>query len=138
MDRIDKIIAKYIILAQTCSDGGRGISTLKNLFPTSRLAYYKGYDAKDIYIKKAIQMIQKSKNSIFRFYVKEDGIIANYIVYFNFKLDGERFQVSFHSFKDWSKYERKDYQTHWDKKDSRVSCLRLYKEITKECKLTEG
>lgn len=132
MNEIDKIISKYVVLAQTASDGGKGIKTLNNLFPTSRLVNYKGYDIKDVYIKKAINMIQKSKDSIFRFYVKEDWKIANYIIYFNFKLDGERFQVSFHSFKDWSKYKREDYQTRWNKKDSREACLRLYKEIKKE------
>lgn len=132
MNEIDKVISKYIILAQVASDGGKGINTLNNLFPTSRLVSYKGYDVKNVYIKKAIHMIQKSKDSIFRFYVKEDWKIANYIVYFNFKLDGKRFQVSFHSFKDWSRYKRKDYQTRWNKRDSREACLRLYEEIKKE------
>ena len=87
MNEIDKIISKYVVLAQTASDGGKGIKTLNNLFPTSRLVNYKGYDIKDVYIKKAINMIQKSKDSIFRFYVKEDWKIANYIIYFNFKGD---------------------------------------------------
>ena len=131
MEKKDKIIARNIILAQTASDGGKGIEDIKNLFPVSNIAYYKGYVAKDGYIKKAIQGIQKNKNSIFRFYVKKDKNISNYIIYFNFKVDGERFQVSFHSFKDWSKYERGNCQTRWDKKDSREACLRLYEEIKK-------
>lgn len=52
MNEIDKVISKYIILVQTASDGEKGINTLNNLFPTSRLVSYKGYDAKDVYIKK--------------------------------------------------------------------------------------
>lgn len=132
MNKEDKIIAKYIILAQTASDGGKGMKSLNRLFPTSNLACYKGYQAKDGYIKKAIMGILKSKNSIFRFYCKQDKWVANYIVYFNFKLEGERYQVSFHSFKDWSHFENSNCGTRWDKRDSREACLRLFEEMKEE------
>lgn len=130
---IDKQIAKNIILAQIASDGGKGFETKTPLFLSS--AYTKkGYRAKDNRIMRAIEGINCNKNSGFYYNVKLSHY-SNYmksycyIIYFNFKINGVKKQISFHSFScELSKYSSNKTVTRWIKKnDSRDCCLDLAK-----------
>ena len=126
----DKSIANHIIQAQISSDGGKRKKTfLTNKVKKGNLYKNKGYNVKDSQIIKSIHNILKSKNSIFRFYVKKDTkkITNSCIVYFNFQLDGENYQVSFHSFSNkMLKYVNNKNITRWKKKyTSNQSCIQL-------------
>lgn len=120
---LDPRVCKYLVLAQISSDAGKHIATdLVFAVPIGKVYCAKGYDAKDTEIMKAIKTITHSKNSGFRFYVKEvDGFYKRaFIVYFNFKLDGKRYQISFHSFNlKLGRYTNEKFSTRWDKKSSR-------------------
>lgn len=58
----DRIIAKAILDAQVASDGGKGIREIMHM---NKSAWYRGYDAKDIYIEKALTLINSDRNSTF-------------------------------------------------------------------------
>jgi len=128
---LNKAIAKNIILAQIASDGGKDIRTESNL-KLSNLYSKKGYKAKDSRILKAIELINNNKNTGFYYHVKFDYYSRNldsncYIVYFNYKINKQRQQISFHCFSDRiGRYRNKNTSTKWVKRlDSRECALRL-------------
>ena len=130
---IKRKIAKYIVLAQVASDGGKRISDLRYINPT---IWEEGYDAKDDLILSAIKEIQHHKNSGCYFHIAEDCSLKGNpnVVYFNYKINGKRYQISFHTFSYdiWKMYGKnitKNCITHWDKKSSRDNALTLYKEV---------
>ena len=128
---LDLRVCKYILLAQIASDGGkhRCLWELPTMIPIGEVYYTKGYNVKDSEILKAIKTINQSpKSTGFHFYVKEvDGFRSRaFIIYFNFKLDGKRYQISFHSFnKKMQRYSNNRFSTRWDKKSSRESAKAL-------------
>lgn len=81
-----------------------------------------GYPGKDAAILAAIQIINNHKPMGVNYYVKNNG--DNVIVYFNFKIDGKRYQVSFHSFfNELFKLIGKGSPCRWEKKiSSRRTC----------------
>jgi hypothetical protein len=117
------IIFKNIVHAQIASDGGKEIDDLcftEGALKMSKMYYKKGYNAKDSCIRKAIKNINACKNSGVYYNIKETYEFRNtcYIIYFNFKIDGVRHQVSFHSFGKWK--ETPECSTRWNHKlDSR-------------------
>lgn len=128
---LDKYIAKQIILAQVASDGGKGIRELQSLFPIASVYCKKAYYVKDVCIKNAIKAIQKKPNTGFRYHVTVDYAVCGgykhvFVVYFNFKLDGENRQISFHTFANLWKYVNRKCPTRWKKKyNSRETALDL-------------
>lgn len=135
---MNKKIARNIILAQIASDGGKGYRYFKGLVPKEDVAYLLGYDIKDDYILDAINMINRhGKSSGFSYYIGESDIDSwneSAIVYFNFKIDGKRYQVSFHTFGEEiisRRYEKKNdtHSTRWDKASSRRAAMKLV-EVT--------
>lgn len=126
---LDLRVCKYLVLAQIASDGGKhlwfGKDDLSNSLSIGPVYRLKGYSVKDSEIIKAINTITRSKKSTgFHFYVKEvDGFRSRaFLVYFNFKLDGKRYQISFHSFNlKLEKFANDKFSTRWDKKSSRES-----------------
>jgi hypothetical protein len=117
------VIFKSLCLAQIASDGGKGIDRLcdvKGTLALSRMYNNKGYDAKDKMIRRAIKHINSCKSSGVYYSIKETQEFQNraYIIYFNFRIDGVRHQVSFHSFGKWK--ETPKCTTRWiHKMDSR-------------------
>lgn len=103
----EKEIARYIILAQTASDAGKGIEFRYIERNCTRGAQKFGYDAKLWYILKAISLIRTCDQSMFRYYVTGNTPDQNgydsVLVYFDVKLKGERRQISFHT--PWSEAE---------------------------------
>ena len=85
--------AKYILLAQTASDAGKGfISSKAN---NAEKALDEGYVLKDKYIAQAISAARNLRNVK----VSCSYDIGMTVVMFDIRGYG---QISFHSFKDWS------------------------------------
>ena len=88
-----------------------------------------GYGTKDGYILQAIRLISSRKESGYNFYVEaapDQNGYDSYVIYFDFKIEGKRHQVSFHTFSDkkFAAYVGKGRKTHWDHNlgGSRESC----------------
>lgn len=140
---LNEAIARELILAQAASDGGKNIKDLLDLthtVPGLKSAYKEGYSDKDKHIRKALKLIQRSHGkSGFSYYVTKDPEILYRwepmnLIYFNFKVDGIRFQMSFHSpyeFLDDEKDNKsnKKHMTHWDRKDSRYAARVLAEKV---------
>ena len=125
---LDLRVCKYIVLAQIASDGGKHITEIEDALPIGKVYSKKGYTKKDSLIMKAIKTIQCNKNTGFKFFIKDcDGFSSPaVIVYFNFKLEGKRYQISFHSFNMMLKrLEISNFSTRWDKKSSREAAVVL-------------
>ena len=144
MNSRDKRIALDIIKAQVASDGGKRIGTPydeESMWRTFYGVYYDGYSVKDHYIEGAIRKIQSYKNSSFKFNVRramDQNGYPSYIVYFNYKLDGERKQISFHSpSRNCSVYEKycsrcRNNMITWDHKSSQQNAIDLFEMICKK------
>jgi hypothetical protein len=116
-----KRIARLVILAQDASDAGKGLNALE-LSSSKRYTQSQGYAAKNTYILKAIQQIRNTKPCGWNFYVEADRPDQNgyrsVITYFQYKLNGVRYDVSFHTPYDQAGYLRpyfgKGRRTHWN------------------------
>lgn len=81
---------------------------------------------KDAYIHKACQLISSTKNTGFRFRCTDGGCTAS-LFYFETRINGNIYQVSFHNLDDnqvWKDASRK-CDIHWDHGDSRKSCVEI-------------
>ena len=133
---LNEAVARYIIYAQISSDAGKNIYDLNDLLPDGKgycLCKAK-YDAKDWYIKDAVDTICKSKShpTGFTFFVTDGGKISPYLIYFSFKLHGKRYQISFHSFDRYlSRFmSQKNIYIRWDKThNSQRYAKMLYQEL---------
>lgn len=131
---MNKQAIRRIVLAQIASDGGKGITDLldvmpQNLMPSAQKAWGAGYAVKDILAMQACKIICRSKDKDIRFFVTYDkSHVALYIIYFDVVIDGQRNQVSFHSFSTgWEKFTRGSTGSmgRWDHKSSRATCEKL-------------
>ena len=126
----DALVAKAILDAQIASDGGKEAEKTKHM---NKYVWSKGYSMKDINILKAINLIVSQKKSRFRFKVVECEQFNSLLVYFEVKINGKRYQVSFHSygFNVFKKYLKHNEAVHlsWDEKSSRKSALFIFKNI---------
>ena len=128
-------IAKAIIFAQLASDGGKKVYDLIDEVDCkgARKCFDRGYASKDANILKAIDLINKGMSEEVAYYVCRDldqNGYDSYVVYFAFRLNGTRHQVSFHSpARGCSFLERycdESHRTRWDDRvPSRQNCLRL-------------
>ena len=122
---IDKEIAELILRAQNASDGGKGIVELISKGKSVR-DNYSAYAGKDKFIFLAISMIVKGKSN-FNFAVT-DGGITPYLVYFQTRISGKKFQVSFHSFDErLERFQGKSFRIKWDHGSSRDSAVTIYR-----------
>lgn len=133
MSNIDKKIAEAIVYAQIASDAGKGIKILKtNKIGKSQSTVDKGYNSKDGYIFSALNLIRNTKNCGYKYYVTaqpDQNGNPSFIIYFNFKVNGKREQVSFHSFnkKLWKGLVGSGTVCHWQGGigGSRKACKKL-------------
>lgn len=148
MKDLNKMIARAIIAAQLCSDGGKRnrqlISQIRRLSENYHFwdtQWIEGYSNKTYWLNRAIQMINCSKEQIYHYWIQDSPDQNGYpsvIVYFNFKLDGKRHQVSFHTpanqVTGMLKRNKTGRKTRWDNKTggSRESCLLLFKTYFSE------
>ncbi len=124
---INKRVAEYILRAQNASDGGKRITELVDS-KKSRRDNCAGYMVKDMMIFRAIDLIVRNKSSFKFAVVKDSEHVANFIVYFETRINGEKYQVSFHSFNmGLAKYVARSFRTKWDYGDSRYSAKIIYK-----------
>jgi len=122
---IDKEIAELILRAQNASDGGKGIAELVSKGKSVRDNKH-GYAGKDTFIFLTINMIVKGKTD-FRFAVT-DGENTPYLVYFETRISGKKFQVSFHSFDErLERFKGKSFRIKWDHGSSRDSAVTIYR-----------
>lgn len=126
----DALVAKAILDAQIASDGGKKAKKTKHM---NKYVWSKGYSMKDINILKAINLIVSQKNSQFRFKVVKCEQFNSLLIYFETKINGKKYQVSFHSygFNVFKKYLKHNEAVHfsWDEKSSRKSVLFIFKNI---------
>ena len=124
----DRLVAKAILDAQVASDGGKGIREIMHI---NKNAWYRGYDAKDIYIEKALTLIASDRNSAFRYRVISTG--ENLLVYFTCRVNGQKLQVSFHTygFTKFKRYLKKNNAYHmvWDHESSRDSAVEIWRHF---------
>lgn len=131
-ENINRLIAKAICQAQIASDAGKHryeISPMKNRADASATRYK--YRVKEDFILSALKMIRSSR-SMFNYYCVEEADQNGYpsvIVYFDCKLPGGRYQVSFHTPLNKASNELvklcgSGRKTRWDKEigGSRVAC----------------
>ena len=134
---INKIIAIKLCQAQIASDAGKEIQRLnlsenKN---SERFASYQGYNVKTRYIVDALNLIAKNKTQ-YNFWVDvgpDQNGYDSIIVYFEFKLGGERYQISFHNpikmrNQTIKNFVNKGRKTRWNRArtgNSMMSCQKL-------------
>lgn len=131
---VAKSIARKVILAQDASDYGKGIPELEYMC-SDRYPKYMGYTAKNTYILEALKEISTNKPCGWNFYVcpnqPDQNGYDSVITYFQLKLDGVRYEISFHTPADQAfslkRFFGKGRKTHWNGKlgQSREDCQRL-------------
>lgn len=101
MPDIDRMIAKAVIKAQIASDAGKGnywsIDASKRV---CRHPLNTAYGCKPGYILNAVRMIRSSENSMFSYYIEycpDQNGFDSILVYFEWKIEGRRYQCSFHT-----------------------------------------
>lgn len=129
---MDKKTAYFIIKAQMCSDSGKHLNYQYGHPGWKDRTDKFGYSSKTWFIIKAMNRIsQLHGTSGFHYYIGTDNTQIKYttVVYFNFKIDNEKFQISFHC-EDYDIPDRylknnTSHYTRWDHKSSREACEAL-------------
>lgn len=127
---VEARIALCIIRAQKSSDTGKGINRISLSKKNSRPCML-GYGFKETPILEAIRLIRRNKTR-FNYWVErkpdQNGILS-ILVYFDFKIDETRYQVSFHNHNcsnELESYVNTGRKTHWHKTySSFYSCTKL-------------
>lgn len=99
-----KTFSKYLLLAQSASDAGKGMRCAS----AAQNAQSAGYGLKDKYIAQAIDAAKKC--SLVRVGVTLDGYLGMQVVLFDIKGYG---QVSFHTYSDWG-HVKTDSRVEWN------------------------
>lgn len=116
----DKYIAYCIAGAQIASDAGKGIQEIsfKKFIPQYESTLDGRYRSKDGFIIEAIKTINSTPKCGFNYYVtkgKDQNGYSSFIIYFDFKVNGKRKQVSFHCFNNkLIQFVGKGRKTRWD------------------------
>lgn len=119
----DAEIARLICLAEAASDSGKGFSVLTFRRTASDNANEYAYAAKPKYIRKAINLINSNPRLGWNYWVEQapdQNGCDSVIVYFDYKVNGKRIQVSFHTplgiARDLIPFIGKGRKTRWNKK----------------------
>lgn len=131
-------IARLVCLAQDASDSGKYEHALKFRNTDNSVARERGYRVKTVYIEKAVKLINSNPRCGWNYFVSgqtpDQNKNPSVIVYFEYKNDGNRYQVSFHT--PWSLISTgmealmaKGRNTRWNHKigGSRRDCQSLIK-----------
>ena len=139
---MNRKVVETLALAQRASDSGKWKS-LKSFERTRSKklgkllgrkaelrAAHHNYHLKDSLMVQAIELIRCDKDSGFRYFVVEcyDFKAPCWIVYFDCKVDGVRYQCSFHTFnKEVARYVKGSSASRgrWRKTSSREVCISL-------------
>lgn len=124
---LSKDIARYICLAQIASDAGK--NTFKLSIEGAKEAKKYGYHVKDSYILTAIKNINKLHSKEWGYFVlkaPDQNGTSSKIIYFLYRENGMRLQISFHSFSGGEIKKMAEKTTgmtqRWDHKSSRKNC----------------
>lgn len=140
---MERKVAFLIATAQRASDFGKfdrldhddqaASNVLGQLIgkAADELCRYWEYALKDVCVRKAIHRIKSNPNSEFHFRVTPSEMVGpKYVVYFDFKVEGKRRQVSFHSFDGkLARFVERKPTGHWDRKSSRQACIDLLRSL---------
>jgi hypothetical protein len=100
MKDINKTIAIAIVSAQIASDAGKCIYDLKCKNQIRRRSEKFKYKVKTYYILHALNIIRKNKTD-YNYYVSDivgdQNNSPSIIVYFDFRIENKRYQMSFHT-----------------------------------------
>lgn len=122
---INSKIATLILRAQNASDGGKNMDYLVN----NKRSYRDncaGYGQKDVLIMNALRLISSNRTS-FKFSVQRDREgCAEFLVYFETRINFEKYQVSFHSFDRRLNSFVGGFRMKWDHGVSRESACIIY------------
>ena len=129
---VNSKIAELILRTQNASDGGKNIFVMD-----SKKAIRDncgGYATKDKLLLLAIEMIARNKGKCkWKYAVVEANDQNGYnsiIVYFQTQIEGEKVQISFHSFNfDLRRFATNSFRIKWDRGDSRDSAIYAYKHF---------
>lgn len=118
--KLNQKVVKCLILAQAGSDAGKHLDITE--YPEwvqNVLAKYNGYYIKDRMILKALQECSRTKTG-FYYSVQKDNCMDpddpfNTVVYFKYKVNRERRQISFHTGMDLSWLNKPEKRTRWSK-----------------------
>ena len=132
MCKVDTLIAKCLVKAQTASDGGKHIDTIYGRDNHNKKAVsHMGYGLKTAMILRAIKLISNSRSS-FTYYVitaDDQNGYPSIITYFQWYLPADvvyngkkQIQISFHTplnmANDLMPYVGKGFKVEWDRKSS--------------------
>ncbi len=133
---LEASIARLVCLAQDASDSGKYEHVLNFRNTDNSVARERGYRIKTAYIEKAVKLINSNPRCGWNYFVTgqtpDQNKNPSVIVYFEYKNDGNRYQVSFHT--PWSLISTdlesmmtKGRNTRWNHKigGSRKDCQRL-------------
>lgn len=126
---VNSKIAAHIVRAQAASDGGKGKAYNWHNSQKAKTDNNAGYAHKDPAILAAINLINCCKSN-WKYAVKNcyDYNRPAWTIYFETRIEGEKIQISFHSFNStFSKYVNNSFRTKWDEKDSHESAIFAYK-----------
>lgn len=93
-----RMIAKYIILAKSCSDSGKNLD--KGVSRLNKKGHYFGYSLKTDAIIRAINLINMNDTQMYHYWVvaaPDQNGNDSIIVFFDYTLEGKRQQISFHT-----------------------------------------
>ena len=127
---VEARIALCIIRAQKSSDAGKGIDRISLSKKLSRPCMM-GYGFKEADVLEAIRLIRRNKTrfNYWAEFAPDQNGVNSIVVYFDFKVDDKRYQVSFHNHNygnELESYVNTGRKTHWHKKfSSFYSCTKL-------------
>lgn len=141
LSETEKKIANALIYAQISSDAGKDKYNLIGMSEDkTKAAMLLGYDGKTALIERALNLI-RSKNTMFSYFLiydKDQNGVPAYIVYFDFDVEEQHYQISFHIPRnEASEYiralEGSGKPVEWDgKKGGSVIACRVLLEILRE------
>lgn len=133
MNKNFKQIVRCLVNAQVASNGGKGIYDIA-VSPFEKDIARGGYIYKDDFISRAISLINSTRNCGIYYYVAPCPELSDwndcFIVYFNIRVNGKRYQCSFHSFN--SRLENLvggPTTTRWSRKDSSRDVLKELRDL---------
>lgn len=133
---LEASIARLVCLAQDASDSGKYESVLNFRNTDNSVARKRGYNVKSAYILKAVKLINSNPRCGWNYFVSgqtpDQNRHPSIIIYFEYKNDGNRYQISFHT--PWNlappnmeTQMTKGRTTRWNHQigGSRYNCQRL-------------
>lgn len=124
---IDQLIANELCQAQCASDAGKLVYRLNGAGMNYRHSRRYKYTVKSVHLINALRLCDSAESHMFRYWVAENFDQNGYpsvLVYFTFKFEGKRHQISFHTplveahFSGLYDWVGKGMRQRWDRRAS--------------------